>query len=73
MTKPGTDIVPYEHIPYPNELKACQDALADIEIHIYESCEFGKITKDAARHFLVIAAICGWTMPWVEEVREWAE
>lgn len=67
-----TDLVVRENLPYPGELKACQDALADIEIHIYEAWEFGTITKDAARHFVAIADICGWTMPWVEEMREWA-
>jgi hypothetical protein len=57
-----------------DELKDCQDALASIEIHIYEAWEIDKnLTKDAARHFLVLADICGWDMPWVAEMREWAE
>jgi hypothetical protein len=70
---PSTALVLRERgIPYTSELKACQDALADIEVHIYEAWMFEKITKDAARHFLVIADICGWDMPWVKEMREWA-
>jgi hypothetical protein len=67
----SADLVVIEKPPW-DELKACQDALADIEIHIYEAWTFEKITKDAARHFLVIADICGWDMPWVEEMREWS-
>lgn len=56
------------------ELKRCQEALGDIEISIYEAWEFDNtLTKDAARRFLGIAAICGWDMPWVKEMREWAE
>lgn len=55
------------------ELKACQNALGDIEICIYEMWEFEAITKDAARRFLRIAEICGWDMEWVAEMREWAE
>ena len=55
---------PPETLPFPAELKACQDALADIEILIYEAWMFGTgLTKDAARRFLQIAAICGWDMP----------
>lgn len=70
----GTELAVVEKgVPYFDELRACQDALADIEIHIYEAWTFEKITKDAARHFLVIADICEWDMPWVEEMREWAE
>lgn len=72
MSEPGTALVLYDPPPYPGELKACQDALADIESHIWEAWEFGTITKDAARHFVVIAEICGWTMEWVTEMREWA-
>lgn len=67
---PSTDLAVIEKLPFPDELKACQDALADIEIHIYESWSYEKITKDAARHFLAIADICGWDMEWVVEMRE---
>lgn len=72
---PSTALVIYEPLEkfvFFDELKACQDALADIEIHIYEAWEFGTITKDAARHFLTIAAICDWDMEWVDEMRRWA-
>lgn len=68
---PSQALVLYDPPPFPGELKACQDALGEIEIHIYESWTYERITKDAARHFLVIADICGWTMEWVEEMREW--
>lgn len=67
----STDLVAYKP-PEADELVACQSALGDIEIHIYEAWMFGTITKDAARHFLVFAEICGWRMPWVDEMREWA-
>lgn len=68
----STALLVREQLPFPNELKACQDALANIEIHIYEAWEFRAITKDAARHFIAIADICGWDMPWVLEMRRWA-
>lgn len=73
----GSQLVPYEaseKIPFPDELKDCQDAIADLEILIYETWEgfHGTLTKDAARRFLQIAAIFSWDMEWVEEMREWA-
>jgi hypothetical protein len=71
-----TDLVPYEApetFAFFDELVACQDALANIEILIYEAWEFDdRLTKDAARRFLQIAAVCEWTMPWVAQMREWA-
>lgn len=70
----STDLVIYEGVePFPAELKLCQDAIADLEILIYETWENDNtLTKDAARRFLQIASIFGWEMPWVAEMREWA-
>lgn len=67
----STEIVLW-HEPQADELKRCQDALADIEILIYETWDHDQsLTKDAARRFLVIADICEWDMDWVTEMREW--
>lgn len=56
-----------------SELKRCQDALADIEVLMFETWENDlTLTKDAARRLLVIADICEWDMPWIKEMREWA-
>lgn len=56
------------------ELARIRDAVADVEVYIYETWEFGhqRLTLDGARRFLVIADIFGWDMPWVAEMREWA-
>jgi hypothetical protein len=55
------------------ELAACRNALGDIEVLIYEAWECdAALTKDAARRFLAIADICGWDMPWVDEMRAWS-
>lgn len=70
------EIVLYEQpetIPFPEELRACQSAIADLEIYIYEAWEHDTgLTKDAVRRFLAIASIFGWDMDWVKEMREWA-
>ena len=55
------------------ELPALRDAVADVEVYIYESWENETMTKDAARRLVKIADIFGWTMPWVEEMRAWSE
>lgn len=65
-----TDLVLWQR-PEREELEACREALGNIEIHLFEAWEFETITKDAGRHFLAIADLCGWDMDWVAEIREW--
>ena len=72
----STALVPYDPLAAALnvELPALRDALAELEVYMYETWENDdRLTLDAARRFVKIADIFGWDMPWVEEMRTWSK
>lgn len=72
----STALVPYDPLAVAlgMELPALRDAVADLEVYIYETWENDeRLTLDAARRFVKIADIFGWDMPWVDEMRAWSK
>ncbi len=72
----GSALVPFDplYAALNVELPVLRDALADVEVCIYEMWEDdARLTKDAAQRLVKIADIFGWDMPWVDEMRAWAK
>ena len=72
----GTALVPFDplYAALNDELPALRDALAEMEVYMYETwANDDRLTKDAAQRFVRIADIFGWDMPWVDEMRAWSK